>query len=139
MSGIAPARPASIGFAGISRYVVERIRASYGREAEVVYPPVDVDYFSPGPTSTGPGGYYLTASRWVPYKRIDAIVATFRALPGRRLVVTGDGPDAARIRAAAGPNVEFRGRSFPRPAARADARRARIRIRGGRRLRHRPA
>ena len=41
-------------FAGISRYVVERIGASYGREAEVVYPPVDVDYFSPGPPPDGP-------------------------------------------------------------------------------------
>jgi glycosyltransferase involved in cell wall biosynthesis len=96
-------------FAGISRHIVERIGASYGREAEVVYPPVDVDYFAPGPAPAGTGRYYLTASRWVPYKRIDAIVGTFRALPGRRLVVTGDGPDAARIRAAAGPNVEFAG------------------------------
>ena len=105
-------RASAIGvdrFAGISRYVVERIGASYGREAEVVYPPVDVDYFSPGPPPDGPRGYFLTASRWVPYKRIDAIVAAFGALPGRRLIVTGDGPDAARIRAAAGPNVEFAG------------------------------
>jgi len=96
-------------FAGISRHIVERIRASYGREADVVYPPVDVDYFVPGPAPAGAGEYYLTASRWVPYKRIDAIVAAFRTLPARRLVVTGDGPDAARIRAAAGPNVEFTG------------------------------
>ena len=79
-------------FAGISGYIAERIRASYGRVAAVVYPPVDVDYFAPGPTSDAAGGYYLTASRWVPYKRIDAIVAAFRSLPERRLVVTGDGP-----------------------------------------------
>ena len=96
-------------FAGISRHIAERIRASYGREAEVVYPPIDVDYFAPGPASDRAGEYYLTASRWVPYKRIDAIVAAFRALPTCRLVVTGDGPDAARILAAAGPNVEFAG------------------------------
>ena len=66
-------------FAGISGYIVERIGASYGRAAAVVYPPVDVDYFSPGPVSHGAGSYYLTGSRWVPYKRIDAIVAAFRS------------------------------------------------------------
>ena len=96
-------------FAGISRHIVERIRASYGRDAEIVYPPIDVDYFAPGPTPGRVGEYYLTASRWVPYKRIDAIVGAFRALPTCRLVVTGDGPDRARISAAAGPNVEFIG------------------------------
>jgi glycosyltransferase involved in cell wall biosynthesis len=61
--------------------------------------------FSPGPRED----VYVTASRWVPYKRVDLIVAAFRALPGRRLVVVGDGPEAPRVRAAAGPNVEFVG------------------------------
>ncbi len=96
-------------FAGISSYIVARIQANYGRAAQVLYPPVDVDYFTPGPLAQSAPGYYFTASRWVPYKRIDAIVAAFRALPERRLVVAGDGPEAARVRAAAGPNVEFAG------------------------------
>ena len=45
----------------------------------------------------------------MPYKRVDVIVSAFRSLPDRRLVVVGDGPDATRVRAAAGPNVEFTG------------------------------
>jgi glycosyltransferase involved in cell wall biosynthesis len=95
-------------FIAISHYVADRIKRAYGRDAEVVYPPVDVDYFQP-PADEGSGDYYLTASRWVPYKRIDAIVAAFGALPDRRLIVAGDGPDAARIRRAAGGNVQFVG------------------------------
>jgi glycosyltransferase involved in cell wall biosynthesis len=111
-------------FAGISRYIVERIGACYDRDAAVVYPPVDVDYFSPGPAPEAIGSYYLTSSRWVPYKRIDAIVGAFRALPERRLIATGDGPEAARIHAAAGPNVEFAG-EVPRERLRALMRGAR--------------
>ena len=80
--------------------------------------------------------YYFTASRWVPYKRIDLIVAAFRALPERRLVIAGDGPGRRRVRAAAGPNVEFAGEVAARADARAPARRARVRVRGGGRLRH---
>lgn len=95
-------------FIAISNYVAERIRRAYGRTAEVVYPPVDTDYFQPAQDDTA-RDYYLTASRWVPYKRIDAIVAAFRSLPGTRLVVAGDGPDATRIRRAAGASVEFVG------------------------------
>jgi glycosyltransferase involved in cell wall biosynthesis len=96
-------------FAAISRFIAARIDASYGRDAQVIYPPVDTEYFTPVTRNAAAGDHYLTASRWVPYKRIDAIVGAFRALPHRRLVVTGDGPEAARIRAAAGPNVKFVG------------------------------
>lgn len=95
-------------FLAISQYIAARISRAYGRSADVVYPPVDTEYFTPAPAAH-PRDYYLTASRWVPYKRIDAIVEAFRALPGRRLVVAGDGPDAGRIRAAAGSNVTFVG------------------------------
>jgi len=53
----------------------------------------------------------------VPYKRVEAIVAAFRELPDRRLVVIGDGPQARQVRAAAGANVEFIG-ELPRQALR---------------------
>jgi glycosyltransferase involved in cell wall biosynthesis len=95
-------------FLAISRYIGSRIERAYGRKADIVYPPVDVEFFRPSGT-TGERSYYLAGSRWVPYKRMDAIVAAFRALPHRSLVVTGDGPDAANVRAAAGPNVRFAG------------------------------
>ncbi|HEY5365645.1 MAG TPA: glycosyltransferase, partial [Casimicrobiaceae bacterium] len=95
-------------FAAISQFIAERIVRHYGRASRVIYPPVDTDYFHPGGI-VPPRDYYLAASRWVPYKRIDAIVAAFAQMPARRLIVAGDGPDTARIRAAARANVEFVG------------------------------
>jgi glycosyltransferase involved in cell wall biosynthesis len=98
-------------FIAISDYVRQRIRRCYDRDATVIYPPVDVDFYNRDATLPAPAArrYYLTASRWVPYKRIDAIVAAFKALPERHLIVVGDGPEAPRVRAAAGANVEFVG------------------------------
>lgn len=91
-----------------SRYIARRIRACYRREATVVYPPVDTSAF---PLRTEKGDYYVAGSRLVPYKRMDVIIEAFGAMPGRRLVVVGDGPESGALRrAAAGmPNVEFVG------------------------------
>jgi glycosyltransferase involved in cell wall biosynthesis len=95
------------GFMAISHFIERRIWKTYRRESAVIYPPVDVEAFTPG----GPReDFYVTASRMVPYKRIDLIVKAFGAMPGRELVVIGDGPEAVRIRAGAGPNVRFLGR-----------------------------
>jgi glycosyltransferase involved in cell wall biosynthesis len=98
-------------FIAISGYIRDRIRKCYDRDATIIHPPVDVEFFVPRdtPSSEKTRSYYLTASRWVPYKRIDLIVEAFDALADRRLVVVGDGPDARRVRAAAGTNVEFVG------------------------------
>jgi glycosyltransferase involved in cell wall biosynthesis len=71
---------------------------------------VDVDFFTPAADDASAArDCYFSASRWVPYKRVDLVVAAFRGLPERRLVVAGDGTDARRVRAAAGGNVEFVG------------------------------
>ncbi|MBK7791993.1 MAG: glycosyltransferase [Betaproteobacteria bacterium] len=98
-------------FVANSANIRDRIARCYGREATVVYPPVDVEFFAPAATPQAPidRTYYMAASRWVPYKRMDAIVEAFRALPDRSLVVAGDGPEARRVRAAAGNNVQFVG------------------------------
>jgi glycosyltransferase involved in cell wall biosynthesis len=98
-------------YIAISEYIRERIHRCYERDATVIYPPVDVDFFTPDPMAPAPAqrGTYVTASRWVPYKRVDAIVAAFKTLPDHRLIVVGDGPEAPRIRAAAGANMEFVG------------------------------
>jgi glycosyltransferase involved in cell wall biosynthesis len=94
-------------FVGNSTYIRRRIWKVYRREAAVVHPPVHVDRFRLG---AGPrDDFYVTASRLVPYKRIDVLARAFALMPDRRLVVIGDGPDMARIRAVAPPNVRLLG------------------------------
>ncbi|NLP60432.1 glycosyltransferase family 4 protein [Paraburkholderia sacchari] len=93
-------------FVANSSFIARRIHKVYQREAEVVYPPVDVDSFE---LETSKEDFYLTASRLVPYKKIDLIVEAFSRMPGKRLVVIGDGPDMQKVRAKAGPNVEVMG------------------------------
>lgn len=89
-----------------SAFVARRIRKIYGRHASVIHPPVDVDAFVPG----GPHeDYYVTVSRLVPYKRVPLIAEAFRAMPGRKLVIVGAGPELDKVRAAAGPNVQVLG------------------------------
>ena len=107
-------------FVANSAYIRERIARCYGRDAAVIHPPVDVDFFTPAPGAPEPAlrTSYVTASRWVPYKRVDLVVAAFRELPDRRLIVVGDGPEASRVRAAAGPNAQFVG-EVPRERLRA--------------------
>jgi glycosyltransferase involved in cell wall biosynthesis len=93
-------------YIAISQYIAQRIKKAYAREAAVIYPPVDIDSFVPGPSR---GEFYLTASRMVPYKKMDLIVEAFSAMPERKLVVIGDGPDFKKIRSKAGRNVELLG------------------------------
>jgi len=93
-------------FIAISRYIARRILKVYRREAEVIYPPVDVEAFT---LRQDKEDFYLTASRMVPYKRIDLIVEAFSQMPNKRLVVIGDGPEMPKVRAKAGPNVTLLG------------------------------
>jgi glycosyltransferase involved in cell wall biosynthesis len=93
-------------FVANSKYIARRIRKVYGRHADVVYPPVDVSKF---PLRRQKDTFYLTASRLVPYKKIDLIVSAFARMPERRLVVVGDGPEADKIKSRASPNVELLG------------------------------
>jgi len=93
-------------FIANSQFIARRIWKVYRRRAVVIHPPVDVGRFSLG---THKEDFYLTASRLVPYKKIATVVDAFRLLPERRLVVVGDGPEMARVKAAAGPNVEVLG------------------------------
>ncbi|MEM5437258.1 glycosyltransferase family 4 protein [Paraburkholderia diazotrophica] len=89
-----------------SRFVARRIMKAYRREAAVVPPPVDVQAFE---MRASKDDFYLTASRMVPYKRMDLIVEAFAATPERRLVVIGDGPQMAEVRAKAKPNITIMG------------------------------
>jgi len=94
------------GFVANSDFIARRIKKVYQRDAQVIFPPVDVEAFS---LCTDKEDFYLTASRMVPYKKIDLIVEAFARMPERKLVVIGDGPDMEKIRAKAGPNVEIMG------------------------------
>ncbi|MFN0099823.1 MAG: glycosyltransferase [Gemmatimonadaceae bacterium] len=109
-----------------SRYVGERVRRNYGRDFVVIHPPVDLEFFTPDRSVAREPHIYVTASRQVPYKRIDRIVEAFRALPERRLIVIGDGPQHARLKelATGAPNISLLG-ELSREAMRDWFRRAR--------------
>lgn len=93
-------------FVANSRNVAERVRRWYGRDADVLPCPVDVDRFTPG---SGDGGYYVVVSRLLPYKRIDLAIAAC-ALAGVPLHVIGSGPDEKRLKAlAVGSATTFHG------------------------------
>src|SRR5207249_5877762 len=83
----------------------DRIGRVYGREADVLYPPVDVARFR---VAEAVDDYYLVVSALSPYKRVDLAVEAANRL-GRRLLVVGTGPEAERLQALAGPSVSFRG------------------------------
>lgn len=91
-----------------SEFVRARIQKFYRRPATVIHPPVDVHRFRP---IADKDNFYLTVSRAVPYKKVPLIVKAFRDMPTRRLVVIGDGPEVAKVRAAAdgAPNIEVLG------------------------------
>lgn len=108
-------------YATDSAFVARRIAKAYRRQAEVIYAPVDTEFFTPGGERDGA---YVAVSRLVGYKRIELLVEAFRELPQRRLVVVGEGPEFARLKAAAGANVSLLGR-LPAEALRERLRSAR--------------
>lgn len=94
-------------FVANSTFIARRIEKIYRRASVVVHPPVDVRMF---PLREDKQDYYLAVSRFVPYKRTEAIVAAFRELPHARLLVVGEGAGLARARATAPANVTLLGR-----------------------------
>ncbi len=93
-------------FVANSRFIAGRIWKAYRREARVIHPPVDTEAFT---LSERRDDFYLTASRLVPYKKVDLLVETFARLPDKKLVVIGDGPQLKRLRATATRNVTLLG------------------------------
>ncbi|HAH0852752.1 TPA: glycosyltransferase family 4 protein [Escherichia coli] len=93
-------------FIANSQFIARRIHKVYGRTADVIYPPVDVHRFL---MNTSKQDYYLTASRLVPYKKIDLIVEAFSNMPDKRLVVIGNGSEMVKIKSKAKSNIEILG------------------------------
>jgi len=94
-------------FIANSYFIARRIEKVYRRKSTVIYPPVDLERF--GLCDDKKQDYYLTASRMVPYKRIDLVVDAFTQMPERKLLVIGEGPEFNRIRTKAGRNTRFLG------------------------------
>lgn len=92
-------------FIGISRYISQRIKRYYDREAEVIYPPVDINQFF---ISSNIKNYYLIVSALVPYKRVDLAILAFNKL-GYSLVIVGRGPEEKRLKKIAHSNISFLG------------------------------
>ncbi len=82
-------------FIANSKFVARRIEKYYNRKATVIYPPVDVLKFN---VEENKENYFLTVSRFVPYKRVDIIVSTFKKLKNQKLVIIGDGPEYNKIK-----------------------------------------
>ncbi len=97
-------------FVANSKYIAARIKKTYRRDAEVIYPPVDTHLF---PLQSNKEDFYLTASRLVPYKRIDLIAEAFSKMSDKKLVIIGEGPEENKIKAKSAKNIEFLG-SLPR-------------------------
>ena len=93
-------------FVTLSHHVQARIKQFYGRDADVVYPPVNVDFYTPAQSDHD--GFDLIVSALVPYKRIDLAVRAYNRL-GYPLKIVGTGTEYDALKNIAGPNVEFLG------------------------------
>lgn len=93
-------------FISNSDYIGRRIKKVYRRDSQTIYPNVAVEDFT---LQVQKEDFYLTASRMVPYKKIDLIVKAFTHMPDKKLVVIGDGPQFDKVKAVASPNVTILG------------------------------
>lgn len=92
-------------FIAISKFIKDRVKKYYGRNAEIIYPPVDTKKFK---FSNGAGEYFLMVGRLVPYKKFDLAINAFNEL-GLPLKVIGDGPERKKLEKIARKNIEFLG------------------------------
>jgi len=91
-----------------SREVAARISKTYRRDAVVLHPPVQTDFYSLDSNPDRYENFYLVVSRLVAYKRVDLAVNACNKL-GRKLIVIGSGPEEKRLKKLAGPGVSFLG------------------------------
>lgn len=94
-------------FIANSENVAKRIRKTYRRDAEVIYPPVNISNFTIGKNIRS--DYYVTASRMVPYKKMDIIIEAFNKMPDKKLIVLGDGPELKKLKKLSKGNIQLKG------------------------------
>ena len=92
-------------FVAISKYIADRIKRNYGRESDIIFPPVDCSYFKPKPAN---GDFYLMVSPLAPNKRVDIAIESFNKL-GLPLKIIGSGQEERKLQSMAGKNVELMG------------------------------
>ncbi len=92
-------------FIANSKHTARRIWRCYRRQAEVIYPPVNIERFR---LREQKEDFYLTVSRLVSYKKVSLIVNAFNRM-GKPLMVIGTGPELEQLRALAQPNVQILG------------------------------
>jgi glycosyltransferase involved in cell wall biosynthesis len=93
-------------FVANSHYIAQRIKKVYRRESDVIYPPVNVNFFE---FQKEKEDFYFTASRMVPYKNIEQIVRAFNEMPNKKLIVAGEGPEFEKIKKLAKNNIDLVG------------------------------
>ena len=93
-------------FVANSTAVAHRIQQAFGRSAEIIHPPVQTEFFTPGGERED---FFLYVGRFVSYKRPDLAVEAFARLPEHRLLMVGEGPLGSALAAHATPNVSFLG------------------------------
>lgn len=93
-------------FIANSHYIARRIWKTYRREATVIYPPVDINSLA---VKEDKDDFYLTVSRFVPYKKVNLIVEAFSRMPDKKLVAIGDGAQLKSLKATASKNVTMLG------------------------------
>ena len=94
-------------FVAISEYIEKRINKHYRRPADVIYPPVNTDFYTPASEDL-PGEFFLIVSAFAPYKKLDLAIEAFNRL-GHPLKIIGQGQDIKRLQSLAQPNIEFLG------------------------------
>lgn len=93
-------------FIAISKTIAQRIREAYGRESDLVYPPVDTDFYTPAPVERE--DHYLVISALAPYKRIDLAIQACNKL-NKKLIVIGSGQEEGKLRQLANDRIQFLG------------------------------
>ncbi len=91
-------------FIANSKNISKRINKIYRRNSEVICPPVDTSFYT---SETNKDDYFITVSRFVPYKKIDILIEAFNEMPDKKLIIIGEGPDEKKLRNHAKKNVEI--------------------------------
>ena len=91
--------------AAVSSWIADWIQQAYQREPTVIYPPVEVERFTPAADREN---YFMTIARLVPHKRLDLLVDAFNSLK-LPLIIVGDGPERSNLERSAAENVRFLG------------------------------